>query len=111
MAPKEPKTAAKPLSSRRSLDELLPSEREAIWQYAVKHPEVRHRELAWNMLDDGAGAVSPSTVYRVLYSLDLVCRWKPKETYRGSGKPERPTRPDALRQTDIRYTKVGGKNY
>lgn len=103
--------SARSSSSRGSLYEVLPAERQAVVDYALKHPEVRHRELAWNMLDEGACAVSPSTVYRVLYAKDLVCRWKPKEKAKGSGKPQAPTRPDELWQTDIRYTKVGAKNY
>lgn len=96
---------------RGSMYEVLPEERKAILDYAVKHPEVRHRELAWKMLDDGACAVSSSTVYRVLREANLVCRWKPKERRKGSGQPAAPTKPDQLWQTDIRYTKVGGRNY
>ncbi len=45
-----------------SMYELLPSEREAIIDYALKHPEIRHRELAWKMLDEGVVAVSASSV-------------------------------------------------
>jgi transposase InsO family protein len=63
------------------------------------------------MLDEGVCAVSSSTVYRVLREADLVCRWKPKVKARASGKPAPPTQPDELWQTDIRYTKVQGRNY
>ena len=31
--------------------------------YALEHPGVRHRELAWKMLDEGVVAVSASSVY------------------------------------------------
>lgn len=96
---------------RGSMYEVLESERRAIVDYALMHPEVRHRELAWKMLDDGACAVSPSTVYRVLGEANLVCRWRPKEKTKGTDRPAAPTRPDELWQTDIRYTKVGEKNY
>lgn len=95
----------------RSIYEVLPEERRAIVDYALKHPQVRHRELAWKMLDDGVCAVSSSTVYRVLREANLVCRWKPREKRKGSGHPAAPTRPDQLWQTDIRYTKVGSRNY
>jgi len=98
-------------SSRGSLYEVLPAERRAIVDYALKHPQVRHRELAWKMLDEEVCAVSSSTVYRVLREANLVCRWKPKEKRKGSGQPAAPTRPDQLWQTDIRYTKVGARNY
>lgn len=95
----------------QSFFELLPAEREAIVHYALKHPEVRHRELAWKMVDDGVCAVSPSSVYRVLTGADLVSGWKPKVKAKGTGKPVPPKRPDELWQTDIRYVKVGSRNY
>lgn len=90
---------------------LLPNERQAIMAYALAHPEVRHRELAWKMLDDEVCAVSSSSVYRVLSEAQLMCTWQPKRKVKGSGRPDAPTRPDQLWQTDIRYTKVAGRNY
>lgn len=96
---------------RRSLYEILDREREAILDFARKHPDIRHRELAWRMLDEGVCAVSPSTVYRVLDEANLVCRWKPKRRVQGDGVKDRPTRPDDQWQTDIRYTKVKDRNY
>lgn len=90
---------------------LLPVERQAIVDYALGHPEVRHRELAWKMLDDDVCAVSSSSVYRVLSEAKLMCTWQPKRKAKGSGRPDAPMRPDQLWQTDIRYTKVAGRNY
>lgn len=91
--------------------EVLESERRTIVTYALAHPEVRHRELAWNMLDQGVCAVSSSTVYRLLREENLVCRWRPKAKRQGDPRPAPPTKPDQLWQTDIRYTKVQGRNY
>jgi transposase InsO family protein len=91
--------------------ELLAWERRAIIDYALKRPEVRHRELAWRMLDEGVCGVSPSSVYRVLREADLVCRWKPKAKVKGAGREARPTRPDEQWQTDIKYIRVGARNY
>ena len=112
----QPKAAEFSPSDRRplgrgSMYEVLESERRTIVKYALTHPEVRHRELAWNMLDQGVCAVSSSTVYRVLREENLVCRWKPKPKRQGTGQPAPPTKPDQLWQTDIRYTKVGERNY
>ena len=98
-------------TQRRSLYEILDGERAAILDFARKHPDIRHRELAWRMLDEGACAVSPSTVYRVLGEANLVCRWKPKRRAQGDGAADMPTRPDRQWQTDIRYTKVKDRNY
>jgi putative transposase len=32
--------------------EALPEEKEAVLNYARKHAELRHRELAWRMVDE-----------------------------------------------------------
>ena len=94
-----------------SMYELLDSEREAIIDYALKHPEIRHRELAWKMLDESVVAVSASSVYRVLRQANLVCRWKPKPKAKGNGRDGKPARADEKWQTDIKYVRVGAKNY
>ncbi len=94
-----------------SMYELLGSEREAIIEYALKHPEVRHRELAWKMLDEGVVAVSASSVYRVLREANLVSGWRLKPKVKGSGRGEPPTQPDEKWQTDIKYVRVGARNY
>ncbi len=94
-----------------SMYELLDSEREAIIDYALKHPEVRHRELAWKMLDEEVVAVSASSVYRVLREANLVCRWKPKAKVKGTDRDDKPSRPDEKWQTDIKYVRVGARNY
>ena len=91
--------------------ELLPSEREAIVTYALKHPEVRHRELAWKMLDEGVAAVSASSVYRVLREANLVCSWKPKPKDKGNRRNKLPKSPDEKWQTDIKYVRVNERNY
>ncbi|MFQ5344176.1 MAG: DDE-type integrase/transposase/recombinase [Anaerolineae bacterium] len=94
-----------------SMYELLDSERRAILDYALKHPEVRHRELAWRMLDEGVCSVSASSVYRVLREANLVCRWKPKARVKGEGRDDKATRPDQQWQTDIKYIRVSQRNY
>jgi transposase InsO family protein len=63
------------------------------------------------MVDEGVCGVSSSTVYRVLKEAKLVCDWKPEVKAKGGGKPPLPMKADELWQTDIRYTKVGGRNY
>ena len=100
-----------PRSAPGTLYALLESERRKILDYALAHPEVRHRELAWKMLDENVAGVSASSVYRVLREANLVCRWKPPHCAKGTGKPDAPSGPDQLWQTDIRYTKVGRRNY
>jgi len=97
--------------SAGSVYRLLECERRAILDYALSHPEVRHRELAWRMLDEGVCGVSPSSVYRVLREEHLVCRWRPKGKVKGARPDDRPTGADQQWQTDIKYVRVGGRNY
>lgn len=98
-----------PPPSEGSRYALLETERQVIVAYALRHAEVRHREMAWRMLDEGVCAVSPSSVYRVLNQADLVWHWKPKA--KRHPRPARARRPNELWQTDIRYVKVGSRNY
>ncbi len=97
---------------RGSLYELLASERQAILDYARRHPTVRHREMAWKMVDEGICNVSSSSVYRVLREANLVCRWKPKPKVKGLGRDaQAASRPDEKWQTDIKYVRVNQRNF
>jgi len=106
-----PAPSGPPRSSPGCLYELLPVERQAVIDYALSHPQVRHRELAWKMLDEQVCAVSSSSVYRVLREANLVCRWKPKLKLQGVGRECRPTGPDQQWQTDIKYVRGPAGNY
>lgn len=89
---------------------VTPEERAAVVAFKRKHPELRHRTLAWTMVDQDVACLSPSTVYRILKEEGLVSAWERKE--RGKGKvPTRPTEPNRLWQTDIRYVKLCGVTY
>lgn len=90
---------------------VLPEERDRVIEYALSHPNVRHRELSWRMVDEGAVCLSQSTVYRILKGSDLVHAWLPKRKKRYRGDDEKATRPDERWQSDIRYVKVGRKHY
>ena len=62
--------------------EALPEEKAAVVEYALKHPELRHRELAWRMVDEDVVYLSSSTVYRILREGKLTLKTK-------AGRPER----------------------
>jgi transposase InsO family protein len=90
--------------------EALPEEKEAVRAYAVAHPELRHRELAWRMVDDEVVCLSPSTVYRILRSEELVCPWtRRKKRRREEGEKARC--PNERWATDLKYVAVGARNY
>jgi transposase InsO family protein len=90
--------------------EALPEERQAVMAYARKHPELRHRELSWRMVDEGVACLSPSTVYRVLKEANLVCPWRRRRKRRRE-EEEKATRPDQRWGTDLLHLKVGERTY
>lgn len=86
--------------------EVLAGEREAVLNYARAHPELRHRELAWRMVDDGVACVSASTVYRILKEARLVCpHSRRRKRYRDI--PEKPQRPNERWVTDLLRVVIG----
>lgn len=95
---------------RRSLYAALPAERAAVIAYARAHPELRHRELAWRMVDAEVACLSPSTVLRILREAGLVAPWFRPPKPRGL-LPARPTAPNQLWQTDLRYVRLRRRNY
>jgi putative transposase len=90
--------------------EALPEERAAVRAYALKHPGVRHRELAWKMVDDDVAYLSASTVYRILCGEDLVCPWR-RRRKRSRDEEEKASGPDAVWATDLKYVAVGERTY
>src|SRR5262249_32236409 len=64
--------------------EALAEERAAVLAYARRHPELRHRELAWRMVDEDVACLSPSTVYRILKEGNLVSPWRRRATGNGA---------------------------
>jgi putative transposase len=90
--------------------EALPEEKAIVKAYALKHPELRHRELAWRMVDEDVAYVSSSTVYRILREAKLVCPWN-RRTKRRREDSEKASRPNQIWATDIKYVWVGDRHY
>lgn len=90
--------------------EALAEERNAVRCYALKHPGMRHREMAWKMVDEGVVCLSPSTVYRILREEKLVCPWKRRKK-RSREESEKAIRPNEKWGTDLMYLSIGSRNY
>jgi len=90
--------------------EALPEEKDAVLDYARRHPELRHRELAWRMVDEDVAYLSPSTVYRILKSADLVCPWR-RRAKRHREEDEKATRPNQRWSTDVMHVLIGAATY
>jgi putative transposase len=90
--------------------EALPQERASVLAYARKHPELRHRELAWRMVDEDVAYLSPSTVYRILKTANLVCPWR-RRMKRRREEAEKATRRNQRWATDLMHVRVGEGMY
>jgi transposase InsO family protein len=90
--------------------EALSEEKRAVLDYARKHPDLRHRELAWRMVDEDAAYLSPSTVYRILREAKLVCPYR-RRAKRKRAQEEKATRPDQRWATDLMHIPMGDRVY
>jgi transposase InsO family protein len=90
--------------------EALLEEKSAVKSYALAHPEIRHRELAWRMIDEDVAYLSSSTVYRILREEELIFR-RPGRKKRYREELEKASRPDEIWGTDFMYVKIGGHQY
>jgi hypothetical protein len=83
------------------LYEATAQEKEAVLAYARGHQELRHREMAWRMVDENVVCLSASTVYRILK----------ERSKRRREEAEKAHRPDQRWGTDLMYLEVGGRFY
>ena len=90
--------------------EATDEEKQAVRSYALEHPEIRHRELAWRMVDEDVVYLSQSTVYRILKEENLVSPWRRRQK-RTREEEEKATRPDERWATDLMYVEVSGRKY
>jgi putative transposase len=90
--------------------EATEDEKRLVRAYALKHAGIRHRELAWRMVDEDVACLSPSTVYRILKSENLVCPWRRRQK-RTREEDEKAARPDEMWATDLMYVQVAGRTY
>jgi putative transposase len=96
----------RPVQAYEATDE----EKRAVRAYALKHPGIRHRELAWRMVDEEVAFLSPSTVYRILKDQNLVCPWTRRKK-RLREDEEKARRVDEIWATDLMYVVIGGRTY
>jgi putative transposase len=90
--------------------EALPEEKAAVKEYALEHPDIRHRELAWRMIDEEVAYLSPSTVYRILLEENLMNRHRGrKKRYRE--ELAKASRPDQIWATDFMYLTINEEQY
>lgn len=101
--------ASEPVSPVQAF-EALPEEKRAVVRFALEHPEVRHRELSWRMIDDDVAYLSASTVYRILREEELMHRHRGRQK-RYREEVEKASAPDEIWATDLMHLNVGGVQY
>jgi len=89
---------------------ILPEERAAICEFALRYPKIGYRKLTWMMVDEAVACVGESTVYRVLSEADLLSRWK-RSSVSGGDYTFRPTAPNQQWHTDVMYVWVAARFY
>lgn len=87
-----------------------PDEETAIRGYALEHPRLGYKRLAWQMLDADVAALRPWQVYETLRHLDLIAR-RPNEPDQAMRRPEPPKRPDEVWHIDLMYVHLSGRWY
>ena len=105
----EQPAAAEPLAPVQAY-EALPEEKREVVRYALEHPEVRHRELAWRMVDEDVAYLSPSTVYRILRDEELMARQRVRSK-RYREEHEKASAPDQIWASDLMHLNIGGVQY
>lgn len=89
---------------------LLEWEQKAIIDYHYQHQDVGYRRLSFMMLDEDVVAVSPSSVYRVLKSADLLRSGTRTPSKKGKGF-DQPTSPHQHWHVDVSYINICGTFY
>ena len=107
--PRAKRLAAEPARPVQAY-EATAEEKRAVQAYALRHPGIRHRELAWRMVDEEVAYLSPSTVYRILKGENLVCPWRRRKK-RTREEDEKAQRADEIWASDLMYVQIGGRMY
>lgn len=89
---------------------LLEWEQKAIIDYHYQHQDVGYRRLSFMMLDENVVAVSPSSVYRVLKSANLLRSGRKTSSKKGKGFGQ-PTSPHQHWHVDVSYININGTFY
>jgi len=87
---------------------LFEWERAKIVAYARANPGDGYRLLSYKMLDEGAVAASPASVYRTLKEHALLGRWNKNGTSARGGGFEQPSRAHEHWHVDIKYVNFKG---
>lgn len=87
---------------------IMDCEKEAIVEYSRERIGEGYRRLTYKMIDEDIAAVSPSTVYRILKTNGMLCRWNDKKSSSKGNGFKQPKAPHEHWHIDIAYVNVRG---
>lgn len=85
-------------------------EKKSILDFHTLHPDEGYRRLTFMMLDEDIVAVSPSSVYRVLFDAGVMRKWDRKRSKKGTGFVQ-PLRSHEHWHIDVSYINIRGTFY
>lgn len=96
---------------RVQMNTITPEEKEAVRQYALMHTELRHREMAFRMIDEDVAYISPSSVYRILRQYNLIPMRKMNTEQKPWNPHQMPGKADEIWQSDLTHIRYHNRSY
>ena len=96
---------------RIQLNTITPYEKEAVRDYALSHTELRHREMAFRMIDEDVAYLSPSSVYRILRYYNLILIRKRILQQKPWNPHQMPGRADEIWQSDLTHIRYKHRSF
>jgi len=85
-------------------------EKQAVVAFHQEHPLEGYRRLTYMMLDADVVALSPTSVWRILYGAGLLERWNQTKSKKGTGFVQ-PLKPHEHWHVDMAYVNLSGTFY
>jgi len=93
------------------MNRITQEEEQQVVTYAIKHPDIKHREMTYRMIDEDIAYMSSSSVYRILNRNNLLKR-REFEKKLIKWNPHTPvSEPDEKWQTDLMVVPHKGRDY
>jgi transposase InsO family protein len=96
---------------RTRLNKITQEEEKKVIEYAIKHPKLKHREMAYKMIDEDIVYLSPSSVYRILKKNNLLERRESKKQHKKWNAHAPVSEPDDKWQTDLMVVPYKSRDY
>ena len=96
---------------RIQLNAITSEEKDAVRDYALSHTELRHREMAFRMIDENVAYLSPSSVYRILRYYNLIPLRRMNSEHKPWNPHQMPGKADEIWQSDLTHIRYNQKSF